>query len=350
MLVALARAFADLWKKLNALSPTPAPVPAPKPAPMPATVSKSAVASASAANPLEGKPLRYLIGKDGWSNGADGEVTEVGYDVTIRAPLGIGVKYVNLTAAQSPSPLPLSRSRIYPTSATLKCRVRVNPSSGVKNGERERSGGAGADLASRILAAMKARNYPIAVGPDVLNIVYIEGADTPDGKPNANRPNAFDSLRILLRVLPPDQVRGDGSAKILGMWEAITHAGLYWETHRMNPAGAFHIALGQQTCWQLGRYHGMEALIQSAPIIGTRDDKNNFKREGPTVRGDFGVHHHWGYNYPKDDAGRSSAGCQVGRTEAGHNQFIALLKTDARYKTNHQFIWSSTVLPVEWLA
>src|SRR5712692_8048983 len=30
--------------------------------------------------------------------------------------------------------LPLSRSRMYPTSATLKCRTRVNPSSGVLYG------------------------------------------------------------------------------------------------------------------------------------------------------------------------------------------------------------------------
>src|SRR5713101_9095682 len=42
-------------------------------------------------------------------------------------------------SAHRPSPHPLSRSRIYPTSATLKCRTRVNPSSGVKDGERERT-------------------------------------------------------------------------------------------------------------------------------------------------------------------------------------------------------------------
>jgi hypothetical protein len=212
-------------------------------------------------------------------------------------------------------------------------------SGGGRSSEARPSGG---DFTSRIVAAMQARNYSVAVGASVLNIVYIEGCEL-DGTPNKNRVNAFDSVRLVLRVLP------DGSAKILGAWDAITHAGMYWEVHRMNPAGAFHIALGQQCCWQMGHYHDMEALIQSAPIVGTRDEKNNFKREGPTVRGDFGVHHHWGYNYPKDDAGRSSAGCQVGRTEAGHRQFIALLKTDARYNVDHGFMWSSTVMPVEWV-
>jgi len=212
----------------------------------------------------------------------------------------------------------------------------------------------GQGFADRIVTAMKARNYPLAVGPDVVNVVYIEGCE-PDGTPNANRPNAFDSVRIVVRVLPGMKtgvnalLPADGSAKIIGIWDAITHAGMYWEVHRMNPAGAFHIALGPQTCWVMGHYHDMEALIQAAPITGTRDANNDFKRSGPTVRGDFGVHHHWGYNYPKDDAGKSSAGCQVGHTEAGHRQFIALLKTDARYRADHRCMWSSTVMPVEWL-
>lgn len=195
-----------------------------------------------------------------------------------------------------------------------------------------------ADLATKILWAMKAKNYPVAVGADVMNIIYVEGMD-PDGTANRNRPNAFDSLRVLLRVMP------DGKASLLGKWDAITHAGMYWETHRMNPAGAFHIALGPQTCWTMGTYHDMEALIQSAPISGTRDDGENFKREGKTYTGDYGVHHHWGYDYPKDDVGNSSAGCQVGESKAGHRQFIALLKTDARYVARPaSFMFTSTVL------
>jgi hypothetical protein len=119
--------------------------------------------------------------------------------------------------------------------------------------------------------------------------------------------------------------------------------------HRMNPAGAFHIRPGQQACWQMGTYHDMEALVQAAPIEGTRDDANDFKRAGPMVRGDFGVHHHWGYDYPHDDAGRSSAGCLVGRSKDGHNQFIALLKTDARYRADHNFMWPASVLLQEWV-
>lgn len=193
------------------------------------------------------------------------------------------------------------------------------------------------DLAGRIVWAMKRLGYAVAIGDDVFNLVYIEGMDA-DGKANASRPNAFDSLRILLRVPV------SGPPKIVFQQDAITHAGMYWEMHRMSPAGAFHIALGPQACWMMGAYHDQPALIQSAPIIGTRDDKNNFKREGPAVRGDFGVHHHGGYNYPKDDAGKSSAGCLVGRVVKEHLKCMELLKTDRRYVANKQFLFPSTVM------
>jgi hypothetical protein len=204
--------------------------------------------------------------------------------------------------------------------------------------------------ADDIVRAMKAHNCEIDIGADRMNIVYVEGADaTPDGKgfkPNANRPDAFDSLRILLRVL------ADGTATILGMWAATTHAGKYYEqVHLLNPGGAFHIATGRQTAWVMGIYsHGnYEALLQEAPLYGTRDKNRNFKREGPTIHEVVGAHHHWGYDFGKDSVQTAAAGCQVGRTEAGHQQFIALLKTDARYRADRNFLWSSTVMPVEWV-
>ena len=200
----------------------------------------------------------------------------------------------------------------------------------------------GKDLAAKIARAMVDNKFVLAIGPNVMNIIYVEGMNS-DGTPNEFRNNAFDCVRLLLRVLE------NGRGEILGIWDAITHAGLYWEMHRINPRGAFHIRLGQQTCWVMGHYHDQEALIQAAPIEGTRDGKNDFKREGPPVRGQFGVHHHWGYDYPKDDAGKSSAGCQVGRTKLGHRQFIKLLKTDERYQKDQKFMWSSTVMPQQWV-
>ena len=115
----------------------------------------------------------------------------------------------------------------------------------------------------------------------------------------------------------------------------------------MEPGGAFHIALGQQTAWIMGQYHVQTALKQVRDLVGTRDLHKDFKRQGDPVKGDFGVHHHWGYNFPKDNAGKSSAGCQVGRTETGHNEFINILKHDERYIQDHDFVWTSTVLEVD---
>jgi hypothetical protein len=89
------------------------------------------------------------------------------------------------------------------------------------------------------------------------------------------------------------RVFGDGSTKILGAWESITHAGAFYEHHKLNPKGAFHVALGYQACHVLGTYHNDPALIQVDDIVGTRDASEDFKREGPTVKGEFGVHHHW---------------------------------------------------------
>jgi hypothetical protein len=198
-------------------------------------------------------------------------------------------------------------------------------------------------LAQRIVAAMEARNIPIARGKEVYEIVYVEGMN-PDGTPNANRSNAFDDQRILLRVPV------DGPPEIVGMWWATTEPGRYWTQNRMNPKGAFHIAWGKQTCWQMGVYHDAPALRQTKPILGTRDNDEDFKRDGDaTDAGQFGVHHHGTRGATRDNMGRSSAGCQVGFDPQGHLDFIKILKTDARYRADPGFVFSSTVMPYMWL-
>jgi DNA ligase-1 len=58
-------------------------------------------------------------------------------EVDRRRRSGEGHSRYAAIADAAPHPDPLSRSRMYPTSATLKCRTRENPSSGAKSGERE---------------------------------------------------------------------------------------------------------------------------------------------------------------------------------------------------------------------
>lgn len=201
----------------------------------------------------------------------------------------------------------------------------------------------GDDLASKIVRAMVVHGYAVSTAPGTYEIVYVEGMDV-DGHANQNRYNAFDDIRVLIRV-------EEGKApEIVHIGEATTEPGKFWTDNRMNPDGAFHIALGQQACWTVGTYHDAPALVQSAPIKGYRDGFDHYRREGPLLtEPDIGVHHHGGYNLPKADLGRSSAGCQVERLVAGHVKFMALVKTDARYVADHRFLFPSTVMPAAWV-
>jgi hypothetical protein len=71
-------------------------------APLPAPVPRAAVTTlsaaipklppVSAANPLEGKPLRYLIGTDIPDLGREGEITEVSYSTIKPTARGISIK------------------------------------------------------------------------------------------------------------------------------------------------------------------------------------------------------------------------------------------------------------------
>jgi hypothetical protein len=42
----------------------------------------------------------------------------------------------------------------------------------------------------------------------------------------------------------------------------------------------------------------------------------------------------------------SGAGCLIGRTKAGHRQFMKLVKTDARYQASNGYSFTTAVLPV----
>ena len=201
----------------------------------------------------------------------------------------------------------------------------------------------GNDLAGRIVTAMENAGYFIERHKNCLNIVYVEGLN-PDGTPNGNRPNYFDSVRCVIRI-------GDGGVpKLVGIWEGTTEPSKYWTENPMNPGGAARIAFGQYKSWAMGQYHDHDALIQAADITVYRDPQKLYKRYGPTSTGEFGIHQHQGYNYPKNDEGRSSAGCLVGRLNDGHDEFIALVKTDARYKANPNYRFLTSILPAQALS
>lgn len=194
------------------------------------------------------------------------------------------------------------------------------------------------DLGSRIKRTMLAKGYPWATGAGEQNVVSVEGMD-PDGAVNGNRPNAFDDVKMIL----------DGSGKIIGgPWEGTTAPGKYWTQHPMAEGGAFIIALGPQSCWTPGPYHDHQVWRQAedSTILGTRDPSMTFKRQGPPVRhGNIGVHHHGGYDLPKDDIRNAAAGCQVIRDTSEQEDFMRISKRDSRYLKDPQgFRLTATVL------
>ena len=198
-------------------------------------------------------------------------------------------------------------------------------------------------LAQRIVLAMEAAGYALDKRTGEVNIVYVEGLN-PDGTVNTNRPNAFDDLRTCIGF--------DGPApKLLGAWEATTQSGKRYTqgpiaSYEGKP-GAAIIALGQQRAWQVGMHRGdHEALIQTGGSVSIyRDINKDYKRgDDPITSGWYGINQHWGYDLPKDDIGPSSAGCLVGRTKAGHREFMSIVKSDPRYKADKSYIFSTTVL------
>jgi lysozyme family protein len=193
-------------------------------------------------------------------------------------------------------------------------------------------------LGQRIKATMLARGYPWF--PDQ-NVVSVEAMD-PNGTPIQNRPNAFDDIKMVL----------DGDGKIVGgPWEGTTHPGKYWTEHPMASGGAFIIALGPQSCWTPGPYHGLTVWRQAeeSTIMGHRDPDCTYQRRGaPIKHGDIGVHHHGGYNLPRDNIANAAAGCQVIRLTDCQAEFMRITMACPRYlKDPNNYRLTATVITAE---
>jgi hypothetical protein len=197
----------------------------------------------------------------------------------------------------------------------------------------------GQDLAGRIATCMNHYNYWINRHPDCYNIVYVEGMNL-DGTPNDNKPNQFNDCRCLLSI------DHSGRPVMMGIWRATTEPSKYWTEHPMNPKGAARIAFGQYKAWSMGFYVNHEALLQVENITVFRDLNKDYVRTGDQPdTGLFGIHHHWGYDYPDNDLGQSSAGCLVGQKTAEHRKFISILKGDPRYEASKYYRFMATVVP-----
>lgn len=206
-------------------------------------------------------------------------------------------------------------------------------------------------LAGRIALAMIRKGWWITRHPACVNIIYVEGLN-PDGTPNGNVPNKFNDLRVVLRI---DEA---GEPQVVNSWEATSEPGTFYvKVKKEDPRGAARIAFGQYKSWCVGMHPrsrpevAHEALVQVKDITVHRDLNEDFERSGDAVfTGLFGINQHWGYDLPKEDIGNASAGCLVGRTRAGHRQFMSLVKADPRYGANRGFRFMTAVMEAKDLA
>ncbi|TBC68725.1 peptidoglycan-binding domain-containing protein [Rhizobium ruizarguesonis] len=195
----------------------------------------------------------------------------------------------------------------------------------------------------KVIEYMVRKEYWICRHPEAWNIVYLEGVD-PNGKLNKNKPNQFNDLRVIFSISAT-------GAPVFTVWEGTTEPGLFWTMTPMSQKGAARIAFNQYKSWSIGTHHpgkasAHEALVQVEPILVYRDLNKDFNRQGDeTEFGLFAINQHWGYNAPKDDLGQTSAGCLVGRTKAGHLEFMSMVKSDPRYLANSTYRFITTVLP-----
>lgn len=159
-----------------------------------------------------------------------------------------------------------------------------------------------------------------------INIVYLEDADADTWEPIAEKPNAFNDVRIL--------VADDGEVILSCL--ATTEPGRHYTHNRMNPGGAARIKLDTQfkDAWEIGYHHRQLSLVQRGDIIVHRDNNEDFKRcDDKCDTGIFGVNQHTTGNSadssppPKTDIELWGAGCLVGWSPKTHYQkFMPTLK------------------------
>jgi hypothetical protein len=197
----------------------------------------------------------------------------------------------------------------------------------------------------KVISYMQKKNYFICRHPSCKNIVYLEGVSQA-GTLNDDARNEFNDLRIVFTI--DDQGRPDFENWI---WDGTTEPGNAWTIRPMNPKGAARIAFNQYKAWAVGTHHpgsllGHEALVQVEAISVYRDLNKDFKRTGDKLdTGLFAINQHWGYDAPKDDLGRTSAGCLVGRTKDGHRKFMTHIKRDPRYDASRSYRFVTTIMP-----
>ena len=199
------------------------------------------------------------------------------------------------------------------------------------------------DTAAKIIKYMQAKRYQISIGAKNFNIVYVEGMSE-NLALNNDPPNEFNDVRMVIEIVK-------GVPTIVGKWEGTTEPGTHYTMNPMNPNGAARIAFGQYKSWQVGTHFGSgsdphEALVQVQDVSVFRDFNKDMIRTGDKLfTGKFFINQHWGFDLPRNNIGLAGAGCLVGRTRAGHREFMKIIKQDKRFMLSSSYTFLTTIIP-----
>jgi predicted ribonuclease toxin of YeeF-YezG toxin-antitoxin module len=197
-------------------------------------------------------------------------------------------------------------------------------------------------IASALVDYAKKQNWEIRTGQGKYNIFYVQGM-SPSGIRNDNAPNQFNDSRFLVEVNP--------TPRLIGAWEASIEPGTHYTKQPMNPQGTAQIQVpGHYKAWRIGKHKNRElALVQVAPVDIIRDTNRNGKVdvEDEKEHSQIGANQHSASDQKLVD--EASAGCPVGRTSKGHQEFMSFLQQDLDYKNNKNFVFSTGFLAAKEL-
>jgi len=201
---------------------------------------------------------------------------------------------------------------------------------------------------------MVANGYPVSTGARRWNIVAVEGMN-PDGTLNADRPDRFNDLRLLIEVNTPfEKIDDPAFFKIWHASACTTEPGTAATFHPrvLARGGAFRIAFGHYAeCWRADFHkgdpkHPCLRQIPGSPVMGHRDFNRNQIRDkaDKLVRADGINWHGTRPGWFGELVGLWSEGCNVDKVWADHLDFMGLIYQDPRYLADKQFRFSGTVI------
>lgn len=205
------------------------------------------------------------------------------------------------------------------------------------------------ELAVRIVRAMRNRAHVISDGIGECELVYVRGCNT-NGTKNANRPDYYDDLRVVLHRT------SDGFET--HRWRATTQPGPTLTNNPVagaRPKGAAILPPGQHPAvWIRDKHSGKYWAIcqRLGPVTVARDKNKDMNPAGDeTTTGMFGINHHHGSQTGPGDhrIGAHSAGCLVTPLISDHENFMDVMMSDPRYIKNNRHGWRTTILEYEWL-